>query len=95
MVHAFESCSHACIARARIGSGTARMRRFQTMPATPVWVAPTPHAHVIPIGACHVHAMMQKLERLACYYMKMCMLSHAQVWPRMPPRAAELHIWHK
>ena len=41
--------------------GTARMRRFQTMPATPVWVVPTPHKHGIPIGACHEHAMMQKL----------------------------------
>ena len=90
MVHAFESCSHAYTVRARIGSGTAGKRRFQTMRATPVWVAPTPHAHASPIGACHVHAMMQKLERFACYYMKMSMLSHAQVWPRMPPGAVEL-----
>ena len=61
MPHAFESCSHACITRAGIGSGTARMRRFQTVLATPVWVAPTPQAHAIPIGACHEHAMMQKI----------------------------------
>ena len=52
----------ACNYRARAHHcGTARMRRFQTMPATPVWVVPTPHAHAIPMGACHEHAMMQKL----------------------------------
>ena len=97
MPHAFYPCSHAYIVRARISSGTAGKLegRFQKMPATPVWDAPTPHVHGIPIGACHVHAMMQKLERFACYYMKMSMLSHAQVWLRMPPRAVELHIWHK
>ena len=61
MPHAFYSCSHAIIARARIDSGTATMRLFQKMPATPVWVVPTPHVHASPIGACHVHAMMQKL----------------------------------
>ena len=32
MPHAFYSCSHAIIARARIDSGTATMRLFQKMP---------------------------------------------------------------
>ena len=38
----------------RIGSGTAGKGRPQAMPVTPVWVAPTPHAHCSPIGACHM-----------------------------------------
>ena len=66
------------------------MRLFQKMPATPVWVVPTPHVHASPIGACHVHGMMQKLAQFACYHAKYGMLSHAQLPGAMPPGTVEL-----